>query len=168
MRKTPIMTAIRPYTHDDRGAVERLNSTYYQEAHGFDATFGDAVSGALDAIDTAVDARTGAGWVVQEDDAIAGSLFLTPDGIGVGRIRLFFIRPVLHGHGLGGAMLEHCLREAAPLRFEILRVSTFSIHKAACALYLRSCFEQEQERDCRMFGRNLTQVNFSRNSADSV
>lgn len=159
------MTNLRPYARTDRGAVERMNAAYYEDEHGFDASFVSTLSAALDSIDAAILAKTGAGWILEENDVIAGSLFLTPDSLGTGRIRLFFIRPDLHGRGLGSELLERCLQAAAPLGFEAIRVSTFSVHEAACALYRKSGFEQERRSDCHMFGRDLVQLDFARHSA---
>lgn len=162
------MTVLERYVPADADDVARLNTAYYRDVHGFDATFGDAVSGALSVINPAVATHTGAGWVLRDADAPAGSLFLTGDGPSAGRIRLFFVRPDLQGRGLGRALLAQCLREAGPLGFDTLRVSTFTIHEAACALYLKSGFKQERETDCQMFGRTLTQVDFARNDADET
>ncbi|ABD56718.1 GNAT family N-acetyltransferase [Jannaschia sp. CCS1] len=163
---TLLLGQIRPYTLHDRDAVERLNKRYYEDEHGFDASFSRAMSGALDQIGLAIQSTTGIGWVLIDNNEVAGSLFLTPERRGTGRIRLFFVRSDLQGRGLGAALMAQCLQAATPLWFQTILVSTFTVHDAACALYLKSGFVQAQRSDCRVFGRDLMQVDFVRSNAD--
>lgn len=154
------MTHIRPYTLDDRAAVERMNAVYYIADHGFDASFAKAVTAAMDSIAPSIEAGTGMGWVIEHQGKVAGSIFLTPDEAATGRIRLFFLRPDLHGRGLGRNLLTQCLQTAPTLGFTTLCVSTFTIHASACGLYVRSGFQPNGQSNQHMFGRDLTQMDF--------
>ncbi|OAN70655.1 hypothetical protein A8B78_04155 [Jannaschia sp. EhC01] len=151
------MTQVRPYTPADRAAVARLNVTYYTTTHGFNGTFADAVAGALDSLGDG-----DLGWVVTDQGRIAGSLFLSVETPDVGRLRLFLLRPDLQGRGLGRVLLGHALAATPPLGITRLNVSTFTIHRAACALYAASGFSQTARLPCQAFGRTLEQVDFSR------
>lgn len=151
------MTHIRPYAASDRLAVEQLNVTYYTTTHSFDGTFAQAVSGALDSL-----APRAKGWVVTHQDAVAGSLFLSVESPGTGRLRLFLLRPDLHGKGLARPLLGRALAAAPALGLTRLTVSTFTIHAAACALYARAGFTESARRPCAAFGHALTQLDFLR------
>lgn len=154
------MTRIRHYTSEDRLAVARLNDTYYRDTHGFDATFTEALNTALDRIEPSIQARSGTGWVVEHAAQIAGSLFLTPEDQTTGRIRLFILHPSLQGAGLGRKLLTTAIKAAPSLGFTAVRVSTFTIHTAACALYDASGFREEAPTECHVFGRALQQVDY--------
>lgn len=153
---------IRPYTAKDRAAVEALNVDYYTITHAFDATFAQAVSDGLADIERALSAGTARGWVVTQAGAPKGSLFLTPDGPATARLRLFYVHPTLHRLGHGRALLSAALQAAPHMGFTRLHVSTFTIHPAACALYIRSGFTQTARHPRCAFGHPLEQVDFMR------
>jgi GNAT superfamily N-acetyltransferase len=79
---------------------------------------------------------------VREDDAVA-------------RLRLLLVDPAARGRGLGGRLLDECVRFARRAGYRELVLWTNDVLTDARRLYERAGFTLERETPHRSFGRDL-------------
>lgn len=77
---------------------------------------------------------------VEEDDGLRGSLVLTDEGDGLGRVRFFALDRSARGSGLGRRLLDTLLAHAREHGYKRLELVTFSDLRAAAHLYRSAGF----------------------------
>ncbi|MGY6517578.1 MAG: N-acetyltransferase family protein [Lysobacteraceae bacterium] len=161
---TPL--ALRDITAEDLPWVLESHRDVYTREYGFDGTFVHAVEAALKAFARQRDPRRDGGWVAWDRAARVGSILCgrsdEPDSA---RIRLFLLTPDHRGQGLGRQMLDHALAFARSAGYRQVKVSTYTAHAAACALYRRMGFWLQASTPAHAFGRDLVEVDFRRELA---
>jgi RimJ/RimL family protein N-acetyltransferase len=86
--------------------------------------------------------RGGAVWLVEREGAeLSGSLGLTAETDGSGRVRWFVFAPELRGSGLGRQLLAELLDAARGAGMRRLELDTFSDLRAAAHLYRDAGFK---------------------------
>ncbi|MGR3467544.1 MAG: GNAT family N-acetyltransferase [Shimia sp.] len=98
---------IRPATPQDADAITQGHQRLYAGEYGFDRTFDETVATIL--ADFFASPGRGAGWVLEDAGAVAGSIFCMEDGASRARLRLFYLDAEQRGRGQGRALLERCL-----------------------------------------------------------
>jgi ribosomal protein S18 acetylase RimI-like enzyme len=88
----------------------------------------------------------GAGWLIDHGDGLSGSLGLTDEGDGVGKVRWFVLASELRGHGLGRRMFSELLDHAVARGLRRLELETFSELRAAGHLYRDAGFRVTWDR----------------------
>ena len=124
---------IRPYSPGDLAAVLEIWLEASLHAHPFlDRAFLERERAAI--ADTHLPkAET---WVWQEAGGVAGFIALLGDEVGG-----LFVRPELHGRGIGRALMNH-----ARSRRETLELSVFEANSGARAFYEACGFEEVGRR----------------------
>lgn len=150
----------RPYTIQDRPWVQSANSSFYQETHHFDKTFNDAVTSALDLIESRLSEPRDKHLIAECVNQPAGCIFFSAETEAVGRIRLFFLEETYRGKGYGKAILNNILLHAKENDFKTIRVSTFDRHPEACQLYERLDFTVVNQFQTQAFGHVLQQLDY--------
>lgn len=154
--------SLRPYAPADRAWVAAAHSQHYRGVEGFDAGFDDAVVAAFDGIDAGLGRDRTFGLILRDARGTRrGSAFACDMGAAA-RLRLVLLDQGLRGRGLGRSMLDAALTEAGAAGFRHVEVSTFDVHAAACALYLRTGFAETARTPRTSFGRQMVQVDFRR------
>lgn len=154
--------ALRPYSSLDEAWVAAAHIAHYRTLERFDASFDEVVHGALADIGTRLGRDRTFGLILESaDGARSGSIFACDMG-SAARLRLFFLEPELQGRGLGKAMLGVMMDAISAAGFFRIEVSTFDAHTAACRLYLRSGFTEEERTPCVAFGRRMVQLEYAR------
>ena len=93
-------------------------------------------------------------WIVEgPSGAVAGSLILTNEGEGEGRVRLFVFEESLRGQGLGRRLLGELLASARSFGYERLTLATFADLRAAAHLYREAGFRVVTEDRKPRWGR---------------
>jgi ribosomal protein S18 acetylase RimI-like enzyme len=125
----------------DIGAIVELHGRLYAAEHGLDARFEAGVARGLAqlVLDGFPRAHEGA-WIVDDGGAVRGSLALSDEGDGLGRVRFFVLEPGTRGHGLGRRMLGALLDRARSGPYDRLELETFSALRAAAHLYRSAGF----------------------------
>ena len=144
----------------DFAAVVALHESIYPSEYGVDHGFVDGVQETVDDLGSR-DGWPGEGegvWMVERDGALAGSLMLSDEGDGEGRVRLFLLAPELRGHGLGRRLLDELLELAREAGYERLTLATFADLKGAAHLYREAGFRVVKEEHGPKWGRE--QFNF--------
>ena len=137
----------------DGDAIVALHDRVYSTEFGFDARFAGSVAWSIEAARAGGWPDTAGGvWLVDRGGQLAGSLALTTDGDGVGRVRWFVLAPAARGHGLGHQLLGELLSRARTAGLRRLELETFSALTVAARLYLRAGFTVEWERETNQWG----------------
>jgi GNAT superfamily N-acetyltransferase len=132
------------------GDVERivdLHRRVYMAEYERDEAF---VAGVQHSLDVAVAQgwphRGGGVWLVDHGDELSGSVALTDQGAGLGRVRWVVFGPELRGRGLGRRLIGEMLDWARADGYQSLELETFSALRAAGHLYRSFGFGVTWER----------------------
>jgi GNAT superfamily N-acetyltransferase len=137
----------------DADAIVALHDRVYAAEFGFDRRFAASISFSVEAVvargwpDT-----SGAVWLVGRGSDLGGSLALTDEGGGLGRVRWFVLAPELRGQGLGRGLVDRLLSEARAARLSMLELETFSALTAAARIYRAAGFELRWQREIDHWG----------------
>ncbi|HWV85184.1 MAG TPA: GNAT family N-acetyltransferase [Capillimicrobium sp.] len=140
----------------DLGAISALHGRVYAAEHGLDATFeADVAAWMADHVRRGFPRAREGLWVVEDDGRVAGSLALTDEGDGLGRVRWFLLEPAARGRGLGRRMLDELLDHARASGYACVELGTFSALTTAAAAYRRAGFRRVRGDRRRMWGRTI-------------
>jgi GNAT superfamily N-acetyltransferase len=146
----------------DLGSISSLHGTIYAAEHGLDPRFEAGVArGLADAITRGWPDR-GRLWAVERRGALVGSLALTHEGGGEGKVRWFVLERELRGRGHGRALIEELIAEADGSGLAVLRLETFSALRAAGHLYRSVGFEEVDSRRFSDWGRPIVLQHYER------
>jgi len=145
----PNDTTIRRALEDGDGAgIVDLHRRLYVPEYGINDEFLRRVAaGVEDAIAAGWPRRGGAVWLVDHDGELSGSLALTPEQAGFGRLRWFALAGALRGQGLGRSLVAELLATARDQGFQRLELETFSALTVAARIYRAAGFELTWQRE---------------------
>jgi GNAT superfamily N-acetyltransferase len=131
---------------------ERLYPAEHQRNDAFVAAVAESVAAAVER-----GWPTGGGaWIVERDGKVAGSVGLTDEGDGVGKIRWVLLEPALRGTGLGRRLIGEAVDRARELGMRRLELDTFSALRAAAKLYREAGFSVVSARERSDWGPTIT------------
>lgn len=140
--------AIRHEFHD--GDVERivdLHRRVYMPEYDRNEAFLGGVERSLEAAVAGGWPDAGGGvWLVDDGERLSGSVALTDEGAGRGRVRWVVFGPELRGRGLGRRLIGEMLDRARADGYRRLELETFSALRAAGHLYRSFGFALTWER----------------------
>lgn len=146
---------LRPHRAGDTGWVLASHAKHYNEEYGWGVAFEALVAGILAQFLRDFDAARERCWIAEVDGAPVGSLFLVNGGDDVAKLRLLLVAPQARGLGVGGLLVDECVRFAREARYRRITLWTQSILTAARSLYQRAGFRLvREERHCS-FGHDL-------------
>jgi ribosomal protein S18 acetylase RimI-like enzyme len=141
----------------DADAIVALHDRVYRTEYGRNEQFVAAVDTAVrSAVQSGWPAHSGAVWLIDDGDRLVGSLGLTVECPGTGRVRWFVFAPELRGRGLGAALIDELVAEARAAGLQRLELETFSALTAAARIYRRVGFEVVWERPLDTWGPPIT------------
>ena len=158
----PSALSVTPYALQDADWVARAHIQHYRDIEDFDASFEDAVAAALADFAAQFGRDASFGLIAQDcDRQTGGSLLISDQGGGVGRIRLFLLMAAMRGKGMGAQMLQAALEQAQNAGMNRIEVSSFNTHSAACRLYLATGFKLHGQTPCWAFGKQMVRLDFT-------
>jgi RimJ/RimL family protein N-acetyltransferase len=140
----------------DAEAIVALHERLYPAEHQRNGAFVAAVA---ESVAAAVERGWPAGggvWIVERDGKVAGSVALTDEGDGVGKIRWVLLEPALRGAGLGRRLIGEAVDRARELGMRRLELDTFSALRAAAKLYRDAGFRVVGARERSDWGPTIT------------
>jgi GNAT superfamily N-acetyltransferase len=141
------------FTDRDGDAIVALHDRVYCTEFGFDARFAASIAWSIEAARAGGWPDTGGGvWLVDRGAQLEGSLALTTEGDGVGRVRWFVLAPAARGRGLGRWLLAELLSRARATGLARLELETFSALAVAASIYLQAGFTMQWERETDQWG----------------
>jgi GNAT superfamily N-acetyltransferase len=135
-----VRSGLRP---GDVGAIVELHGRLYAAEHALDARFEALVARTLGELVLGgfPGARESA-WIAHDNDKVRGSILLSDEGGGLGRVRFFVLEPAARGHGLGRRLRDAALEHARAHDYARLELETFSELRTAAHLYRSAGFER--------------------------
>lgn len=130
--------ARRDFRPEDARAIVELHERVYMPEYGMGPGFLEGVQRSIDAALAAGWPQAGgASWLIDNEDApgLSGSLGLTDEGNGLGRVRWFVFGPELRGRGFGKQLVAELVDEARAQGMRRLELVTFSALTTAAHLY---------------------------------
>ncbi len=148
-RAIDIRRELRPA---DPARIAELHRAVYVPEFGLNEAFVRGVAEGIEAaVRTGWPARSGAVWLIGENERMSGCLALTDEGA-VGRVRWFVLAPELRGQGLGRRLMDGLLEHALQAGHSMLELETFSALTAAAHIYRSAGFSVVWERETSVWG----------------
>lgn len=155
--ENPHETIRRTVREGDAGAIADLHRRVYVPEYERNEDFVASVRRGVDAaLARGWPQRGGAVWLVERSDRLVGSLALTDEGAGVGRVRWFVLDSSVRGRGLGRSLLAELLSHARDAGMSRLELETFSALNAAARIYRAAGFELRWSRERDDWGPPVT------------
>ena len=156
----------RTFGDGDADAIAELHRRVYVAEHAMNDEFISRVAeGVRSAVAGGWPADCGGVWLIdrrRDEDrgsgrpALSGSLALTDEGGGLGRLRWFVLDPALRGHGLGRSLVSELIAHARDRGFDRLELETFSALSTAARIYRDAGFRVTWAGERTDWGRPIT------------
>jgi DNA-binding MarR family transcriptional regulator/GNAT superfamily N-acetyltransferase len=146
----------------DLGWVVQRQAAGYTAEYGWDETYEAMVARIVaDYVDHRDPAREAA-WIAEADGERVGSILCVRKSGTVAQLRLLYVDPAARGLGIGGKLVEECLRFARAAGYTEIMLWTNSVLAGARRIYERAGFTLQDEEPHRSFGADLVGQNWSR------
>lgn len=148
----PPLFALRAFRAGDMGMIAARQSILYRAVYGWGAglevDIGETTTNFLRDFTPGREQC----WVAEVDGAMAGSIFLTDEGDGLGRLRLLYVEPSARGMGIGDALVHTCIRFARDLGYTRMTLWTHTILESARRIYAARGFRIMEVKTHDTFG----------------
>jgi DNA-binding MarR family transcriptional regulator/GNAT superfamily N-acetyltransferase len=161
-RPRPQTVVLRPPRAGDLGWVVELHGRLYADEYGWDATFEALVARIVADFAERRDPVREAGWIAEVDGERVGCVICVRDDDETARLRILLVDPAARGLGVGGRLVEECLRFAKQAGYRRMTLWTNDVLAAARRIYERAGFELEEQSEHRSFGKDLVGQTWSR------
>jgi DNA-binding MarR family transcriptional regulator/N-acetylglutamate synthase-like GNAT family acetyltransferase len=146
---------LRPHGPGDIGWVIHRHGVLYAQEHGYDETFEALVAEIAAQFIQRFDVRRERCWIAEIEGEIVGSVFLVQKTKTVAKLRLLLVEPRARGLGIGGRLIDECVRFARGAGYRRIMLWTQSDLDAARHLYARAGFRRLRSEAHQSFGRRL-------------
>jgi GNAT superfamily N-acetyltransferase len=147
---------LRPVQTGDPGWILERHGVAYAAAYGFNHEFEGLAAKLLGEYLLNRDPIRECGWVAVDDDgAQQGCIFCIKHDDTTARLRMFYLNPAYRGQGVGAKMMNHALDFARSQDFSMAILQTYDVHRAACALYMKTGFIKISAKPVHAYGQNI-------------
>src|SRR5262249_41532985 len=143
---------IRPHRAGDMGWVVARHAVLYGEEYGWANSFEGVVAEIVAAFLKNYDHARERCWIAEIDGEPVGSVFLVKESTEIAKLRLLLVEPRARGLGIGGRLVDECLKFARQSGYKGVTLWTHSILTAARSIYERAGFRLTNQWTHRDFG----------------
>jgi DNA-binding MarR family transcriptional regulator/N-acetylglutamate synthase-like GNAT family acetyltransferase len=151
---------LRPHRAGDLGWVVARHGALYAQEYGWDSAFEALVAEVAGRFLSHFDPRRESCWIAELDGENVGSVMLVQESETAAKLRLLLVEPRVRGHGIGGHLVQECLRFARAAGYERVTLWTNSILVAARRLYQNAGFCIIEAQPHHSFGQDLVGENW--------
>ncbi|MEU8620454.1 GNAT family N-acetyltransferase [Streptomyces sp. NPDC048623] len=139
----------------DLGWVVMAHGEFYHREFGWDTDFEALVARIVADYAEGKEPGPQAAWIAEVDGARVGSVFCVRADERTAKLRLLLVDPAARGLGLGGHLVEECLRFAKEAGYEAITLWTNDILGSARRIYEAQGFELVAQEPHHSFGHAL-------------
>ena len=144
------------------GWIVQRHGAIYAEEHGWDETFESLVARIVaDFVDHRVPRREAA-WIAEVDGEPVGCVLCVREDDDTAKLRLLLVEPGARGRGIGGRLIDECLRFARRAGYARIVLWTNDVLHDARRLYERAGFELLESGAHHAFGHDLVEQTWGR------
>jgi len=147
---------LRTHGSGDMGWVVHRQGVLYKQEYGYDEGFEALVAEIVAKFIQHEDPKRERCWIAEREREIVGSVFLVKKTRKIAKLRLLYVEPKARGLGIGGRLIDECVRFARQAGYEKIQLWTQSELHDARRLYKRAGFKKIHSEDHHSFSRDLT------------
>jgi DNA-binding MarR family transcriptional regulator/GNAT superfamily N-acetyltransferase len=161
---SPVPYILRPPQPGDMGWIIHRHGVLYTQEYHWDETFEALVATIAGEFVQQFDPRRERCWIAEKDGENVGSVFVVKgDEPDTAKLRLLLVEPSARGLGIGGRLIDECVRFARRVGYRKMTLWTQANLLAARHLYQRAGFQLEKSWENRAFAHDLVSENWDLN-----
>jgi DNA-binding MarR family transcriptional regulator/GNAT superfamily N-acetyltransferase len=94
-------------------------------------------------------------WIAEKDGKVIGSVFIVRQDDSTAKLRMLYVEPAARGMGIGGRLVDECLRFARQAGYKKMVLWTNTVLTGARRIYDKAGFELIEEEAHHSFGKDL-------------
>jgi DNA-binding MarR family transcriptional regulator/N-acetylglutamate synthase-like GNAT family acetyltransferase len=152
-QKAPYL--LRPHQPGDMGWIVHRHGVLYAEEYQWNEEFEALVASIVAKFIQSHDPKRERCWIAEKDGEIVGSVFLVTRSKTVAQLRLLLVEPKARGLGIGGRLIDECVRFARRTGYRKILLWTNDVLAAARHLYEKAGFRLLRTEKHHSFGHDL-------------
>ena len=145
----------RSHQPGDVGWITHRQALLYNREYDWDETYEALVAEILAAFVRNFDPQRERSWVVEREGEVVGCVFVMRKSDEIAQLRLLYVEPSARGLGIGGRLVDECIRFARNKGYRRMMLWTNDVLVSARRIYESAGFQLMSEERHHSFGKDL-------------